>query len=352
MSGVDGFPDSLGANLDALHALTGNELFEVPIPDFASLDFKKAFSNVEAGAHLALESPITGAFATPAAQIDLSQVPADEGRCMDGGALLLPTPDSEAHDCFREAYEVLGRLSFHDDDARSTSHQSASDSPSTAAGSTTQHVPLDCVLRLNREASERLTGLLTCSCASSPHLALLHVSIIARVMVWYQQAAGCIQSPTWGPPVAPDLNSLSQPMSFSGGPSSSRSGSASSFSPWSSAAASQFSAATSQFSTANTTPAGLGVRPSKMVVGTFDVDDLHGQTALQIQLLLGEMRRAGQLIDQFTTLHGSSGQSLPNEFNLGGGVNNLFQTLDSWLRNEHSRIANLMRSKRTKLDTK
>lgn len=87
-----------------------------------------------------------------------------------------------------------------------------------------------------------------------------------------------------------------------------------------------------------------------MAIGTFNVDDLRVQTALKIQLLLGEMRRAARLIDQFIASHGSGNQRLRDELS-SSGEDSLYQSLDSWLRNEHSRIANMMKSQLQELNT-
>lgn len=86
-----------------------------------------------------------------------------------------------------------------------------------------------------------------------------------------------------------------------------------------------------------------------MAIGTFNVDDLGMQAALKIQLLSGEMRRAGRLIDLFTSFHHASGQRMADVSSFGG-VSNLYQILDSWLRGEHLRVTNLMRSKLRELN--
>ena len=118
---------------------------------------------------------------------------------------------------------------------------------------------------------------------------------------------------------------------------------------WSSPAASTFSTGGALSTPTLTQSTGLAVAPARMAIGTFNVDDLCVQTALKIQLLLGEMRRAGRLIGQFTS-HNSGGQCLTDEYTFGD-VNSLYQILDSWLRGEHSRIANMMRSKLGELNT-
>jgi hypothetical protein len=99
------------------------------------------------------------------------------------------------------------------------------------------------------------------------------------------------------------------------------------------------------------------VTPAKMTVGVFNVDDQRVQTAINIQLVLGEMRRTERLIDQFTSrdfsASGGGHQHLEDEESAfcGGAVDNLCRSLDSWLRAEHSRIVNIMRLQLRKVNT-
>ncbi|KAL9069424.1 MAG: hypothetical protein Q9157_006162 [Trypethelium eluteriae] len=219
----------------------------------------------------------------------------------------IPPVGLRGHDCPREAYEILGSLSFQISEVQSI--------PSSGTASTSNAVPLDHVLRLNREVSERLDRLLTCSCARTPHLALLYASIISRVLIWYQQAAGSLQSSPGSPTTATSTSCTDH-------------------------------ARTPAASTQSTS---IAVIPAKMAIGTFNVDDLRVQTALKIQLLSGEMKRAGRLIDQFSS-HQFAGLSLTNGSTFGG-VDSLSQSLDSWLRSEHFRIAYMMRSRLGELNT-
>ncbi|KAI4153052.1 MAG: hypothetical protein LQ340_002539 [Diploschistes diacapsis] len=280
-SAVDGFRSNYMLSVDALDALHGN-LFGSVLPDFTSLEHGDALSSdMNTGLVSSLGAPVFEAFSTPATQTDASLTQVDESGYLDG--TLLPPAGDKGHDCVSEAYEILGGLSLHSLNNAPSISQSPPASASATA-STVQRMPLDHILHLNREASERLVRLLSCRCAKSPHLTLLYASIISRILMWYQQAAVCAQSAA-----------------------------------------------------------------AKMAIGTFDVDDLHVETALKMQLLSGEMRRAGRLIDQFTS-HSSGGQSPLDEYAFSG-VNNLYQSLDSWLRSEHSRIANMVRSRLRELDT-
>ncbi|KAK2813664.1 hypothetical protein FQN50_000062 [Emmonsiellopsis sp. PD_5] len=218
------------------------------------------------------------------------------------GASMLPVGTRE-HGCAQEAYGILeSLLSLH---IKACSDSSPNSPTPSTPENTTNRVPLDLVLRHNRETSERLVPLLPCSCAKSPHLALLYAAIISRILTWYQQAAGCTKNAIRNPSTAPSTSDTSW---VKGTSESARS-------------------------------PGPSVAPAKMVVGSFDVDGLREQTAIKLQLLSGEMRRAGHLIDQFI-LHNSAGQCRTDD----GDVHSLYQSLNSWLKRDHLRIASMMRT--------
>lgn len=224
------------------------------------------------------------------------------------------------HDCPQEAHEILGALS--------SAH--ALGEPSNNLN--TIELPFDHVLRLNREASDRLDRLMGCTCSKTPHLALLCASTISRILTWYQQAAVCMPTPQQQQhqqqAPAPQgafgtmcpSPSLPSPTSSGDVPPSTWSGSATS------------------------SPA---VAPAKMTVGSFDVDDLPVQAALKMQLLLGEMRRAERLISQFSAVNSTRGMA---EDSTTGGFDGLYQHLDAWLRAEHAKITNMMRCRLRELN--
>jgi hypothetical protein len=93
----------------------------------------------------------------------------------------------------------------------------------------------------------------------------------------------------------------------------------------------------------------IAVAPTNLAIGTFNVDDLRVQSALKIQLLFGEMRIAARLVDQFVASHNLGSPRLGDKSSFGG-LESLYQSLDSWLRVEHSRIADMMRSKLRELN--
>ncbi|RYP66676.1 hypothetical protein DL771_007675 [Monosporascus sp. 5C6A] len=264
------------------------------------------------------------------AQTTASPTLVDDGLNLD--VCSMPHDESKHHDCLQEAYDILGSLSF----PHTNNTHSATTPVPGATPTSTSHVPLDFILHLNREVSKRLWRLLGCSCASFPHLTFIYASVIARVLLWYCREAGCSRSPPRNAPsdtaVLPGV-SPSEPLfgSLCRSPSS-----------WPSGVA----------DTANTTsvsgssippnmPAPVpDLGPTQMTMGTFSIDDQRVQAALRIQLLLGEMKRIGFLIDAFTSR--SSGGM---DESTSGNVDTLYKSLGSWLAGEHSSIVKVMRSR-------
>ena len=261
-----------------------------------------------------------------------------------------PHSVSAAHDCHREACTVFGSLSFLDLDQKQTQ-----DSASAAAlALLTNHVPLDHVLNINRNACERLIHLLNCSCARSPHLALLYTSIFARVLIWYQQAVGCAQPGPWS---SIPTNEATLPQSTSAATSASTSASASESSSRSDSAdslwttgclsAGSFSPRMSSipaYKRAPSMPAlAQAVAPMQIAMGSFHIDDQDVQKSLNIQLVSSEMKRAAAVIDAFAS-QSSSGHSSQDACSFGG-VDSLYKSLSAWLRGEHARTTGIIQSK-------
>lgn len=320
---ADGYLDSAGPNVDMTDALQ-SDLFGSMVPDLTSLDFGDALSNIDIESMSTMTGLDFEGFLAPTVPIEAAQ------------------PNSKNHHCFREAYDILGSLAFHGlNDAQSGSRLPA-DSASTTSTIANQ-ASFDRVLLLNREASERLGRLFIAYSTRSPHVVLLYASIISQVLLRYQQASNCTQGASWTP-IDMSLDLPSHNMSMIGSSPSSNSGSSGGSSNWSSTAA--------RSTPTSTQSPGVEAGPGKMTIGTFNVDDLSVQTALKIQLLLGEMRRAGGLIDQFAS-HNSSDRTFTDEYTFSGvnSLNALNRNLDSWLRGEHTRIANMMRSKLGELNT-
>ena len=197
--------------------------------------------------------------------------------------------------------------------------------------STARHVPFDRILRLNRESSERLGRFLRCSCARYSHHALLYASIISLVLIWYQKAAGCTQRASLRPATA-----AVDPVSRHVFPNGSMSGSPSS---WSNTVVSTVDTGGTSKSTL-TRDTILPVAPTQIAMGFFSIDDHQAQTVLRIQLLLGEMRKTNSLIGLFTS-RTSNGV---DEF-IFSSVDTIFRNLGLWLKLEHSRIADIIKSR-------
>lgn len=313
---------------------THNDLFRPLLPSFTNFDFDDIFfSDMDTG----LTPPDSEAYNTLITQTDAPKPHAQKSSRFDKA--FLQSEDKEGHTCFREAYAILGSLFLH----QSINAPSISESPRPGSAQTTistnNQVPLDHVLQLNREASEQLGRLLSCSCAKCPQLTMVLASIISQVLLWYQQAATCTESPHAHIDI--DKSPVSHGMSLSGPSPDSDPGNVGGSSLWLNTAA-----GTSNMGGANgytSTHSTGSVAPAKITVGNFNIDDLRIQAALKIQLLLGEMRRAGNLIDQLA-LHKFDGQGMNDEY-VSGGVNSLYPSIEAWLRSEHSRIANMMKAK-------
>lgn len=343
---VEDQANSLQLSVNALDP-TYSDLFEPLLPDFTSLDFGDGlFASMETRSISPLATPESESYSTPATtQTNNSLGEMGENTYPDSASI--PPVNAKGQDCFREAYDIMGSLSFRS--LKNVHSRTESQRPGQASttASTANQVPLDHVLRLNREASERLMRLLTCHCTEFPQLIMLYATIISQILTWYQQAAGFADKPPWSP-TATTQDAALHCMSLTNLSPSSCARSMRDSSPWSSTAADSFGAADAKFTRPLSYYTEVEVVPTRMAIGGFNVDDHRVQTALEIQLLSGEIRRVGRLIDQFTA-HNSR-QCLSNERILGG-VNNLYQSLDSWLRGDYSRIVNMMRSKLRELNS-
>ena len=328
-SAIDVFPEHLMANINESSALQGDFL-ETSFQNFNSLEFGDEI--VSAAGSPGLEDSSTPMMHTKTFQ------KVDEDSYFECESL--PTSDIKSHDCFREAHDILGSLSSHVPNKIKYMPASPPGSVSATAG-VTKDVPLDHLLCLLREISEQLSNLLICPCAKSPTLALLHASIISRLLTWYWQAADCVRNPS-SEDTAIAEDETSHVMSMAGRSSSEDS------SVWSSTTATTLCTGRTPLASRIKPLADAAISPTKMAIGTFDVDDLRVQNALKIQLLSGEMRRAGRLIDQFSS-HQAKNQHCTDNYTFGG-VDSLCQSLDSWLRGGHARIVDMMKSRLRELN--
>ena len=319
---IDDCLNGLARGVDAPEPLNSNLLGPSPL-DFTSLKFDDDIpsTDVDDGPISKPESPGLEGFSTHAAHTKPSQAQVKGGVYPD--STFMPLANSKDHDCSREAYHILGRLSFLKVQKAGYIPPSAPSSVSTTA-STAHRMAFDHILRLNRDSAERLSRLLTCSCARCPHLALLYASIISLTLTRYQQAAGCTERFAWR-----SANAAADQVLHYVSPSGSISGSQPS---WSSTSVSGTS------TPALIEPDTSTVAPTQLVIGSFNVDDQQMQIALKTQLLLGEMKRIGPLIDLFASW--SSGGDDESTF---GTVDSLYKSLTSWLRREHSKTVDAVR---------
>ena len=279
---------NLMTSVDASDVLQ-NDLSGSSTSNFTSLDFYRDFpeKHLQSGPLSTFGSPKFEAYPSSAAETTTSQPQIDENVFLDSASV--PSGRSGDHDCSREAYDILGSLSLLHLNMAYGIPGSASSSASTT--STTHRVPFDHILRLNRESSERLGRLLTCYCARWPHQALLYASIISLVLTWYEEAAGYTQKASWSP-----LSTTVDTSSSHESPSGSQS-------PWSTTAVGTLNVDGLRIPTYAGATA-LAVAPTHMAVGSFNIDDEQVQAALKIQVLLGEVKRTGSLIDRYRSSSG------------------------------------------------
>ncbi|RYP19829.1 hypothetical protein DL767_009578 [Monosporascus sp. MG133] len=312
------------ASLNVLEAFHNNplgpSLMNFPSLDTSQLDLSNTIggdlsANFETELFSSLGWPEFESSPASTAQTSTSPTLVDDWPNLD--ISLMPHDECKHHDCLREAYDILGSLSFPN---ANKPHSAATPAPGATAASTSC-IPLDFILHLNREVTKRLWRLLGCSCASFPHLTFIYASVIARVLLCYYREAGCSRLSSRNP--------TSDAILLPGASS------------WLSTGA----------DTANTSASGSSMPPSmpaavpdlaatQMTMGSFSTDDQRVQAALKIQLLLGEMKRIGSLIDAFTS-RGSGGM----DESTSGSVDTLYKCLGSWLAGEHSSIVEVMRSR-------
>ncbi|KAK4096553.1 hypothetical protein N658DRAFT_501451 [Parathielavia hyrcaniae] len=203
---------------------------------------------------------------------------------------------STKHDCPLESFEVFKDLTA----APSLSEENAH----------TILARLDRVLQANRNAIDRLTKLLECSCFKPPYLVMLHSSIISQILGLYQQAAGCAHTVPRGPAAAAAGTSPAPTYSTP--------------------------APGTAISTSNTETRTSGISDQvaqlPFSLGKFNIEEPCVQFAFKNLLIGNELKRAGSLIGLFAS------QSP------GDGVEGLRSSLSAWLRADHSSTVRILRS--------
>jgi hypothetical protein len=218
----------------------------------------------------------------------------------------------ESHSCPRGSYELFRDL--------------ICPSPflhAPGASSDTVSARLDEVLYFNSNAIDRLRRLLSCPCAKSGHKVMVHASIISRILIWYQQAAGSGSCES-------RLSALA---------ASSQSSSASSSSPSRSEATDDVDTSRAPTMVQST---GFTVAKVPISMGTFNIEDENVQNAFRNQLVMSELKKAANVIDLFTS-HDSGDCS-------ANGVASLYSHLGTWLRSEHLRTVRMLRARLSALN--
>lgn len=213
----------------------------------------------------------------------------------------------ESHSCPRGSYELFRDLICPNPFLHAPE-----------ASSDTVSARLDEVLHFNSNAIDRLRRLLNCPCAKSGHKVMVHASIISRILIWYQQAAGSGSCES-------RLSALA---------ASSLSGSDASSLPSRSEATADLDTSRAPTLVQNT---GFAVAKVPISVGAFNIEDENVQDTFRYQLVLSELKKAASVIDLFTS-HGS-GECSAN------GVANLYSHLGTRLRSEHLRIVRMLRAR-------
>ena len=301
----DGYAANLMTAGDGVD-LSSTVLLGLPLPDPTSADFNHDLFHTYA-------SPGTEQHSTQSTQRESSVAQRDKNVGFEN--TVPATPSGSEHDCGPEAYAVLTSLSSPSSNRAHAMSLPAHAQTTLMKIGNSHRVPVDQMLRINREASGRLGHLLSCPCSRRPHLALLCASIISLILTLYQQAAGCSQTDQ---AMATSSRPISSPGSnimtgiVDGGSSNSMVNGA-------------------------MAPA---LESAQMTMGSFEVDDQEVKAALTIQLVLGEIKRAGHLIDLLTS-RSSSGMDESSV----DGVDSLYRSLTSWFRREHSRIVENLKSR-------
>lgn len=289
----------------------------VPLSELLSLDFGTSVGTE----HLdgSIPASMRPPFTVMDEQLDLDLLGTSAGHtsCKENG---MSFPGGTNHNCYQEAHEMLGSLLLTDSNwiGRRSSLEESSSGGGVYSLFNKSHgsMALDQLLLLNGKAVERLSSLLVCQCASSPHLMMLYVSIISAILSRYQSAAGsasCVPCPNWDLLAFQRLSSRAEGINNTmqlGGPM---------------------------------------VSPARISIGAFSVDDPKLQSALNIRLLASEVARVAGLIDQIASCH--SGGSC-----LGGGsganqMDGMYQNFATWLREEHSRVTDVIRNKLRELES-
>ena len=211
---------------------------------------------------------------------------------------------SGTHNCYVMANSTLAILNVLprplNDSNSSETTSSLCSTPSGCASSQAAQ-SLDDILSCTRDAMGNMQHLLKCSCARDPHMAMLHASIIMRILFWHQLVAGIRTS-----------SYLPLPTS-EGGPAF-----MDSFASSSTGAPASWSSRGSYSSTPTTF-----IAPEPVRLGNY-IPDQEDQEHMQRLFLLINLQKVKQLIDAFAQVAEL----------VDVGPSHLHNTLASWLNLE------------------
>ena len=214
---------------------------------------------------------------------------------------------SGTHNCYVIANSTLAILNvlprpLNDNKSNETTN-------SSGCASTQAAQSLDDVLSCTRDAMGNMQHLLKCSCARDPHMAMLHASIIMRILFWHQLVAGIRTS-----------SYLPLPTPSDGG------GLASYMDPFTSSSSTNtpagWSSSSGRGSCSSSTPTTF-IAPEPVRLGNY-IPDQEDQEHMQRLFLLINLQKVKQLIDAFAQVAEL----------VDAGPNNLHTTLASWLNSE------------------
>jgi hypothetical protein len=230
----------------------------------------------------------------------------DESQPSQGFSPATPSVSTK-HDCALESLEVFKDLTA----APSLSEENAD----------TILAQLDRVLQANRNAIDRLTRLLECSCSKPPYMIMLHSSIISRILGLYRQAAGCAHNVRRGPAAGTAETTAASGNS----PASSYS-----------TPASGTTISTSNTNT-ETRTSGMSDEAAQLPfsLGRFNIEEPCVQFAFKNLLIGNELKRAGSLIGLFAAQSLGDGPD---------GAEGLRSSLSAWLRADHASTVRILRS--------
>ncbi|OHE95048.1 hypothetical protein CORC01_09705 [Colletotrichum orchidophilum] len=203
------------------------------------------------------------------------------------GAILfagMPEQQLPEHDCENRASNLLRSLHYDPSLFAHVKQASAADVPPVDGDGPVTIPSVDKIILANRAALATLPDLFDCPCSRYPHMALLDVAILSKVLFWYRVAICALNTPSQsgGADEAAVLEQQQQPGSVTSGSSASQSGS---------------------FDGGRDVGKGgvPSMRPVSIQLGELQLD-AEDQAVLQSGILLRELQKMKGLIHKFREL--------------------------------------------------